>query len=207
MNKNLMLYKKYFVENESERPELFRVIKEKYGCTSAIYPGSFIHITPSLIFPHTVYVDSDRRVQKFFDDPEVIRWVRVKKEYADKPEIKAFQQNYTKKLPDAVGEFDLLISQYAGFVSQDCKQYLKPDGILLVNNSHADAGLAFLDPDYELAAVANHNNGKWTIKENDLQDYFIPKKGLHPQKQTLLETMRGVAYKKTASNYIFKKIN
>jgi hypothetical protein len=82
---------------------------------------------------------------------------------------------------------------------------LKSGGILLVNNSHADAGLAFLDPDYELIAVVNNNNSKWTIKENDLNEYFIPKKGLHPPKSTLLETMRGVGYKKTASNYIFRK--
>jgi hypothetical protein len=205
MSKNLQLYEKYFVHNQSERPELFRLVKERYSCNSAIYPGSFVHITPSLVFPNTVYIDNDRRVQKFFDDPEILKWVESNKEYDTEPTIQGFQQNYTKKLPIDVGEFDLLISQYAGFVSQYCKNYLKSGGILLVNNSHADAGLAFLDPDYELIGVVNNNNGKWAIKETDLKEYFIPKKGLHPPKLTLLETMRGIGYKKTASNYIFRK--
>lgn len=206
MNKNLQLYEKYFVNNQSERPGLFRAIKEKYNCSSVIYPGSYIHITPSLIFSYTVYIDSDKRVQKFFDDPDVLEWVKSNKEYDKEPNIQAFQQDYSKKLSTNIGEFDLLISQYAGFVSQDCKKYLKSGGILLANNSHADAGLAFLDPDYELIAVMNNSNGKWTTKETDLHDYFIPKKGPHPPKSVLLKTMRGVGYKKTASNYLFKKI-
>ena len=114
MNKNLLLYKKYFVDNGSERPGLFRTIKERYGCTSAVYPGSFVHVTPSLIFQKTVYIDSDRRLQKFFDDPEILKWVESNKEYKTDPIILGFQQNYTKKLPIDIGEFDLLISQYAG---------------------------------------------------------------------------------------------
>ena len=206
MNKNLQLYEKYFVDNQSERPGLFRAIKERYSCTSAVYPGSFIHVTPSLIFENTVYIDSDRRVQKFFDDPEILKWVESNKEYEAETVIHGFQQNYSKNVPVEIDEFDLLISQYAGFVSQDCKKYLKKNGILLVNNSHADAGLAFLDQDYELIAVVNNNNGKWTIKQTGLEEYFIPKKGPHPPKASLLKTMRGIGYKKTASNYIFRKI-
>lgn len=206
MNKNLQLYTKYFVENQSERPELFRAIRDRYAVTSAIYPGSFLHITPSMIYPHTVYVDNDRRVQAFFDDPEVLEWVQAHKEYDDEPSVQGFQQNYAKPLPVDVGTFDLLISQYAGFVSQQCKQYLKPGRILLVNNSHADAGLAFLDPDYELVAVVNHTNGKWSLGETKLEEYFVPKKAPHPSQAQLLETMRGVGYTKTASNYVFRRI-
>ncbi len=206
MNKNLQIYEKYFVSSQSERPGLFRALKEKYECNSTIYPGSFVHITPSLIFPKTVYIDSDRRVQKFFDDPEVLDWVLQNKEYSEVPSIQGFQQNYSNPLPAEVGEFDLMISQYAGFVSQDCKKYLKSGGILLANNSHADAGLAYLDPDYEFIGVVNRNNGKWTIKDSDLEEYFVPKKGEHPPKAKLLETMRGVGYAKTATNYIFRKV-
>jgi hypothetical protein len=205
MNKNLQLYEKYFVHNKSERLGLFKAIKERYGCTSAAYPGSFVHITPSLIFPNTAYIDSDRRVKNFFEDPEVLKWVEYNKEYYTKSVIQSFQQDYSLALPIDIGEFDLLISQYAGFVSQDCKKYLKSSGLLIVNNSHADAGLAFLDSDYELIAITNSNNDKWTISDTNLEDYFIPKKGLHPPRTALIETMKGIDYSKTASNYIFKK--
>ncbi|NCU37820.1 hypothetical protein EOL96_02040 [Candidatus Saccharibacteria bacterium] len=206
MNKNMPLYRKYYVDKQSENLELFRLLKERFGLESAIYPGCFVHITPSLIFSKTAYIDSDKRVETFFKDSEVLDWVDTNKEYSDKAQIIAFQQDYSKKTPSEIGHYDLLISQYAGFVSQDCKHYLKSGGLLLANNSHADAGLAFLDTDYELIAVMNRNNGKWSFNEDDLAEYFIPKKGNHPPKSELLSTMRGIGYKKTAPNYIFKKI-
>lgn len=206
MNKNLQLYKKYYTDKNSDNLELFMQLKDKFGINSAIYPGSFIHVTPSLVFPVTVFIDNDRRVKSFFNDPEVLDFIEKYKIYTQKPKIIAFQQNYSKKTPEELGQYDLLISQYAGFVSQECKQYLKSGGFLLVNNSHADAGLAFLDNDYEIFATLNHNNGKWSISRTQLSEYFIPKKGRHPSKADLIHTMRGVGYKKTATNYLFKKL-
>lgn len=205
MSTNLQLYKKYYVEKQSENIQLFRLLKHHYGLKSAIYPGSFIHITPSLVFPKTAYIDNDRRVNKFFNDPKVLEWIELHKEYKDKSQIIAFQQNYSTKTPYNIGEYDLLISQYAGFVSQKCKDYLISGGLLLVNNSHADAGLAFLDSDYELIAAVNQIKGKWSLKESELDDYFIPKKGAHPPKTELISTMRGIGYKKTSRNYLFRK--
>jgi hypothetical protein len=165
-----------------------------------------VHITPSLVFPRTAYIDNDRRVAAFFADAKVRKWVATHKEYAEEPIIHAYQQNYSGKLPEDIGTFDLLISQYAGFVSQDCKNYLRPGGLLLANNSHADAGLAHLDPDYELIAVMNHTREKWTISETNLQDYFVPKKGQHPPAAELRDTMKGVGYQKTAANYVFRRL-
>lgn len=53
---------------------------------------------------------------------------------------------------------DLIISQYAGFVGQATKVYLKKGGILLCNDSHGDATLAYCDSDYEFVGVINLNN-------------------------------------------------
>ncbi len=207
MNKNLQLYNKFFVEKNAERVDLFRKMKAKYNLESAIYPGSFVHIAPSLVFRQTAYIDSDRRVSSFFNDPEVVNFVESKKDYQEKSVIQAFQQDYSKKLPIDVGMFDLMISQYAGFVSQECKQYLKVGGILLANNSHGDSGLAFLDSEYELIAVTDQSDDNWTIKEAGLGEYFVPSKGQHPSASSILKTMKGVGYKKTAANYIFRKIS
>jgi len=207
MNKNLQLYTRFFVDKNVEILDLFRKLKQAYSLESAIYPGSFVHITPSLVFQRTVYIDSDRRVGSFFNDPAVTSWVESNKEYSGESTIQGFQQNYANKLSVDVGTFSLLISQYAGFVSKDCKQYLKTDGMLLVNDSHGDAGLAFIDPDYELIAVGILDNGNWVIKETNLEDYFIPKKGQHPSKSSIMKTMKGTSYRKTAANYIFRKIS
>lgn len=206
MNKNIELYNKHFVQSNREMVHLFEVIKAKYNISSAIYPGSFVHISPAFVFSMTAFIDSDRRVAKFFADPEVFAMVEKEKMYTEKTHIEAFQQNYEKKTALEEKSFDLMISQYAGFISQSCKKYLKTGGILLVNNSHADAGIAYLDKDYKLIGVANWTKDKWRISEKKLEEYFIPKKGKHPSKKELLATMTGVGYKKTASNYIFKRM-
>ena len=69
--------------------------------------------------------------------------------------------SYTAGFAEAEKSFDLLISQYAGFVSQHCKKYLKIGGILLVNNSHGDASMAKLDDDYKF--VGGDQSSQWTI--------------------------------------------
>jgi hypothetical protein len=35
-----------------------------------LYPGSFVHSTPSLVIPGIVYVDTDQRCKNFFEDIE-----------------------------------------------------------------------------------------------------------------------------------------
>ena len=39
------------------------------------------------------------------------------------------------------GRVDVLLSQYAGFISEPCKGYLRAGGVLVANNSHGDARL------------------------------------------------------------------
>jgi len=53
---------------------------------------------------------------------------------------------------------DLIISQYAGFVGQATKKYLKTGGILLCNDSHGDATLARFDHDFEFIGVMGMDN-------------------------------------------------
>lgn len=205
MNKNLELYEKHFIQNNREQVHLFQLLRETYSIDSAIYPGSFVHISPAFIYPKTVFIDNDRRVKAFFEDEEVLAMVAKRKTYRTESYVQAFQQNYEKDAPISERGFDLLISQYAGPVSQSCKRYLKIGGILLVNNSHGDAGLAHLDIDYALVGVANHTKDRWRISEKDLGKYFIPKKGTHPSKEDLRSSMKGIGYTKTASNYLFRR--
>jgi hypothetical protein len=70
---NQRLYNKYFVENSFERKNIFKAILKRYGCKSALYPGSFIHITPSFYFPSVIYVDSDRQAKRFFTDTREVK--------------------------------------------------------------------------------------------------------------------------------------
>ena len=174
---NFDIYKKYFIDKQFEREELFLKLVEKYQIKSILYPGSFVHITPSFSIPKAYYVDSDGQAKKFFaKKDEVMALVAKRKNYTQEPELSFFGQDYFKPIDIEAGSVDLLVSQYAGPISQACKKYLRKGGHLLVNNSHADAGIAALDKDYKLVGAVNLVNGKYGISENKLDTYFHPKK-------------------------------
>ncbi len=203
---NKKIYKKYFIEKKFERVGLFEAIKSKYGCKSALYPGSFIHIAPSFVFPDVIYVDNDTRAKKFFKDThQVNNIIRSRKIYDQESTVKFYSQSYTKPLDIAEGSMDLLISQYAGFISLHCKKYLKDSGILLVNNSHGDASMARLYDDYALIAVVKKQDDNYKISDKDLDSYFIPKKPVNITRSYLEEIQRGIAYTRSASSYVFEK--
>jgi hypothetical protein len=98
MNKNITLYNKYFVDPGFERLHLFEILRDTYGISSAIYPGSFVHITPAFVFPRTAFIDSDRRVSAFFEDDAIKELVASKKQYSEEADVFAVQQNYEEKL-------------------------------------------------------------------------------------------------------------
>ena len=141
-NDAVKIYSKYHLERKDERLGLFLRLSEKYTIKKVLYPGSFVHLTPALVFPFTCFVDSDRRAGKFFDSLEVSEYVSNHKIYKSDAEFIFHLSDYNKGIPEQPNSFDLLISQYAGFVSQACKQYLKIGGIIVANNSHGDASMA-----------------------------------------------------------------
>ncbi len=197
-------YKKHYLDKNAERLGMFQLLREKFDIKNILYPGCFTHITPSFVFPKATYVEMDRRAKRFFSDPMVLEYIKQRKSYPEDPLVSFHFADYASDFSAKEGSFDLLISQYAGFVSKACKKYLRPNGLLLVNNSHGDASMAHLAPSFVLIAVVTHNNEKYKLVENDLQEYFIPKKDTVVTKEYLEKTRKGVGYKKSGSSYIFK---
>ena len=203
-----LLYKKHHLDKDHTSIGLFRALNQHFEIKKVFYPGSHVHISPSFIFPEVVYADSFRNTYRFFDDPQTIEFIRKNKEYTEEPLIRFYQQDYKKPFQDLANEYDLLISQYAGFVGQAVKPYLKTGGLLVCNNSHGDASMASIDPDYELCAVYKRiGDQKFTITTRGLDEYLIPKNGIQPTKSQLLKSQRGIAYVKSPSGYIFRKLN
>lgn len=202
----LDLYKKYFLERQFERLDLFQIILNKFNVQKALYPGSFVHITPSFIFPDVVYVDNDAQAKHFFSKSEIYEFIAQRKAYPQESKVSFHYADYKNRFDKPDETFDLLISQYAGFVGQYCKQYLKKGGVLLVNNSHGDAGMAAIDGDYQLKAVFTDKNGKYRISEKNLDEYFVPKSQLQISRDYLEKLQKGIGYKKTANAYLFQKV-
>ena len=183
---------------------MFEALSGNYAIKNVLYAGSFIHITPSFFFPNVVYVDSNTKAKSFFrNDEDVMRFIMERKKYEGKPAYRFIHADYTSPLDLGDQLFDLLISQYAGFVSQACKPYLKRGGPLLANDSHGDASMASIDDDYELVAVLLKKSETYHIVTQGLQKYLVPKKGAPPTKEHLLKTQRGIAYESPANSYVF----
>jgi hypothetical protein len=181
-------------------------LKTEYGISNAIYPGSYIQISPSFLYPYVVYIDSDKNAIRFFQGETLGELVEECKEYSEAPRIVFHGIDYKNLIDEYRSRFDLLISQYAGFISGVCKPYLKQAGYLLVNNSHGDAGMASIDPDYQLIATLHRLKGQYRLSTTSLKDYFIPKKDIKVTRELLLERKKGVGYTKTATLYLFQKV-
>ena len=123
MSKSILnLYQKHFVDKQFERLDLFRILNESFAIRRVLYPGSFVHVTPSFVFADVVYVDTDRRAKPFFEAAEVRDFVAQHKQYSQEAKMTFHATDYREDLPEAEQSFDLLISQYAGFVGQACRR-------------------------------------------------------------------------------------
>lgn len=130
-----------------DRSGLFAALLRTWAPPRALYPGSYLDLSPSTAIASATYVDTDRRAARFFVDQQ-----KVEAELAGRTgagagaEVTFLNADYTTALPLRTAGFDLLISLYAGLVLDHCRQYLTPGGLLLANTSHGDASLAAFDP-------------------------------------------------------------
>ncbi len=200
------LYKQHFTDKSDERLELFRKLTKTFKIQSAMYPGSFVHISPSFFIPSVIYIDNDRRIPAFFADEQLAAYVESRKEHSEQLEIKFHHQNYEKSIDEPLESVDLLISQYAGFVSIACSKYLKIGGVLLANDSHGDAAMANLDPQFRLIAVVDRKGDRFTFKETGLDQYLTTRRPVEITRESLKRRGRGFGYTKPASGYLFRKI-
>jgi hypothetical protein len=114
--------------------------------------------------------------------------------------------DYRGPLGLADESFDLLVSLYAGFVSEHCTRYLRVGGHLLVNPSHGDAAMASIDQRYRLVAVVKSGGANaYRIDTEDLDTYFVPKKPQPITVERLHELGRGIGYTKSPFAYLFER--
>ena len=189
-----------------DRLRLFEAIGAAISASSVLYPGSWVDIAPSFVFDDVTYVDTDRRAAQFFDDPHGVNEIIAEHRHPKSPtEWRFIKADYTSDLPLPDGHFDLLVSLYAGFISEHCTRYLQPGGHLLVNPSHGDAAMASINPSYRLVAVIKSRSGRYTVTDKDLDTYLIPKRPTTITSETLHESGRGIGYTKPAFAYLFQQ--
>ena len=183
-----------------DRDHLFEAVSGFTGPGSVLYPGSYIDLAPSRFFDDVTYVDMDRKAVRFFSDEAGVDQI------IGRPGARWWflAGDYKGDLGLEDGSFDLLVSLYAGFVSEACTRYLRSGGLLLVNPSHGDAALASLDGRYSLAGVITSRSGEYRVRTDELDAYLVPK-GATPTVESVKASGRGVAYTRSAFAYLFER--
>ena len=186
-----------------DRSGLFAALRDAWAPSRALYPGSYLDLSPSTSIPSVTYVDTDRRAARFFADE---RLVAAELEGRARPgagsEVRFLQADYTTPL--ALDRFDLLISLFAGPVWDHCRQHLAPGGLLLANASHGDASLAALDPGLVLVAAVQHVGDRYRLDTEALEGYLQPKRPETADPEAIRRAGRGIAYTRPAFAYVFR---
>jgi len=193
-------------QHQGDRWRLFRAVAATIDARTVFYPGCYVDITPSFVFDSVTYLDSDERAPKFFADTDGVAEIVANHNGPAEPDIAFIHGDYADRLELPDEHFDLLVSLYAGFISEHCTQHLKVGGTLLVNPSHGDAAMASIDPRYELSAVVISRSGNYRVDANNLDAYLIPKKAQDITTDSLHASRRGVGYTKSPFAYLFTRV-
>jgi hypothetical protein len=190
-----------------DRRGLFAAVADAVDVKTVLYPGSYVDIAPSFIWPSVTYLDVDRRATQFFADPDGVKELLVERGVdCDRHSFQFIHADYTNVLGLADESFDLLVSLYAGFISEYCSRYLRLGGHLLVNSSHGDAAMASVDPRYRLSGVVVSHSGRYSVRTDELDTYLVPKRDVEVTVELLHDTGRGVPYTKSPFSYLFERI-
>ena len=194
-------------QHEGDRQRLFSVVGEALEASAVLYPGSYVDIAPSFVFPAVTYVDVDDRARRFFADTSgVLELIQAHRSDDVVPDVQFVHTDYSRDLSLGAQSFDLLVSLYAGFVSEHCTDYLRIGGSLLVNPSHGDAAMASIDDRYELAAVVKSGSGGYRVDHSDLDRFLVPKTPQEITIERLHELGRGIGYTKSPFAYLFTRV-
>jgi hypothetical protein len=191
--------------HRGDRKRLFTAVKKAIGDGSVLYPGSYVDVAASMAFSAVTYVDIDKRAAKFFEDSEGLSAIVVSEGGSRTAAISFVHADYTSDLELEPESFDLLVSLYAGFVSEACTEYLRIGGVLLVAPSHGDTAMASIDQRYELTGVVTSRSGDYHVRTDNLDSYLLPKATVTITRQMLHERGRGIAYTKSPFAYLFTR--
>lgn len=194
-------------ESIGDRSGLFAALTDAWPIERALYPGSYVDLSPSTAIPSVTYNDTDARATRFFADSDLVRSELDGRTRPGAGEhVTYLAADYTQQLDVPVDGADLLISLFAGPVWEHCRPYLRPGGWLLANTSHGDASLAALDPALHLVAAVQHTGDRYRLDVDAIADYLVPWRPDAADAEKIRASGRGIAYTKSAFAYVFQLV-
>jgi hypothetical protein len=196
------LYRKHYTELQFERAGLFGLVQQSFHSHQVLYPGCFMHITPSLYFPHVVYIDRRPEVQTFFADLEgVSQFIERNKYYRRSAYIRFIAQDFTDPLPLLPDSFDLLISIFVTGAAEACQRYLKPNGLLLTNRRQEGTSI-----DFKLLYAVVFRSGKYRIVDGEHAKQLAARSDSKRTSHDLRQGERGFQYNENEIYFLFNKM-
>jgi len=192
--------------HRGDRRRLFNAVRDSVGGSHVLYPGSYVDIAASMAFVSVTYIDTESRAARFFADAGGVQEIVQAGGGSPSADITFVAGDYRTELGIKDQSFDVLVSLYAGFVSEACTEYLRIGGVLLVAPSHGDAAMASIDPRYELSGVVTSRSGNYRVRTDGLDTYLIPKTKVPITPELVQERGRGIPYTKSPFAYLFTRI-
>lgn len=187
-----------------DRSALFAALAQRWRIDSALYPGCYLDLSPSTAIADVTYVDIDKRAARYFSSPGLADQELRGHGVEDERQFAFIHADYSTPLPIPERSVDLLISLYAGLVTESCRRYLKDGGLILANASHGDASLAALDPTFAFVAAVLHDDHDFRIDATDLDTYLVPRSRSTPTPESIRASGRAVPYTREAFAYVFR---
>lgn len=188
-----------------DHERLFRTVADVVDARRVLYPGSWVDIAASLVWPEIVYVDLDARAAEFFSDRRGVADLLAELGGSASHGVWRFiHADYREDLGFEPESFDLLISMSAGLVSEACRPYLRIGGTLLVNPSHGDAEMARHDASLTLTGVVQRRAGAY-VARTDVDGFMLPMDVASATAEHVRSSGRGVPYTRSAVAYLFTR--
>ena len=186
-----------------DRSQMFQCVADKWPLNKVLYLGSYVDISPSMVWRAVTYLDTDKRAKKFFEDHErVLGQLSGRKYEPEPPDIRFVHDDFNGYPELSPQSFDMVISLYSGPLVSAALPYLMAGGKLLVNNSHGDASLAILNPELQPAGCIKFREGQYRLVTENLDGYFSFK-GTPPTQESVYSSGRGAALSKTSFALVF----
>ena len=192
-------------QHTGDRWRLFQAVSAAVPAKRVLYAGSYVDVAPSFVYDDVTYADVDKRAAAFFADTDGVKQI-ICDHGGNVNGHFEFEHGDYRALDLEKESFDLLISLYAGFISEACGHLLSLGGMLLVNSSHGDAALAALDPQFELMAVVTSSSGRYRVTNQNIDSYMVPKKEQTITVDSVRAGGRGIVYTKSPFAYLFRRV-
>ena len=196
-----------YKQSIGDRTELFRSIADLIGPSRVLYLGSYVDLSPSMVWPGVTYVDVDKRAKKFFSEEALVAQQLQNRIYGPQtPEVRFVHGDFNSDLPLPQNSFDLVISLYSGPSLEAALRYLAPNGVLLTNNSHADSSLAIVSDSLRPLGAILHRSGSYSITTETIDEYFQFKSPSKVSQEYLMTQGRGAALVRPSFAQLFVKV-